>query len=389
VLLLVLSPATAEDNRARESDPVGELKKLFEAGSKSTPSAIAAAKAHYVSLKQSHSADARIDYAYALVLVNQHQYHDAIPLLTGYLETAKPPLCAYFVKMWAQIPLHTYADVLEQARALADRFPRDATEAPEKKYSEAAHYLGAIFAYLQLVHPTALDSALRTEEKKHVLAQLGKSYQPTFEEGYNAVAKRLGELQAQEKSRLESRKEQDQSAAEEAQIKSKLQEEKIQNGEQHFEEIQKEYSELQKQIVPLLANRQALQDQMVQAQLQVTTLTRLPGDANSFQIEATRRIASALERQLREMDRQLAPFNTRARQLETRAAQENITLARTSAQVRKYERIGADAEKRLHHDEAKLHSHPAKPDAKIPLFSTYLPLPYEQEQRRILSWFSN
>ncbi len=388
VLLVLSATATAQGHDARKSDLLGELKKLFESGTKSTPSAIAAAKTHYEALKRSHSGDARIDYAYALVLVNQHQYRDAIPLIAGYLETAKGELSAYCIKMWAQMPVHGYADVLEQARALADRFPSDPAAPPEKQYSDAAHYLGVIFAYLELVRPTALDSTLRAEDKKHVLDRLGKTYQPAFEEGHNAVAKRHSDLQSQEKSKAESRKEQEQSTAEEAHIKAKLQEERIQSGEKHFGDVQKEYTQLQNQIIPLLANREALREQVVQAELQIAALRRFRGGNNSYETQVLRNNVTAVERQIRELDRQLEPFRSRARVLEARAAQENITLARAGAQVRKNERIGADAEKRLHHEEASLNSHPGTTDTKIALLSTYAPFPYEQEQRRVLSWFS-
>ena len=106
--------------------------------------------------------------AYGFVLVNQHQYRDAVPLLTRYLETAKPDLTAYYVKMWDEIPIGDFANVLKQADALSQRFATSTTTQPEDRYRDAARHLGTVFGYLELVRPSAVDLQLRNQCKNQV-----------------------------------------------------------------------------------------------------------------------------------------------------------------------------------------------------------------------------
>ena len=92
----------------RASELGNGISNLFERGAKNTPPAVAAAKSQYEKLKRSNAQDRRIDYAYGVVLVNQHKYRDALPLLSRYLETAKPELNAHRVKILAQVFLRPW-----------------------------------------------------------------------------------------------------------------------------------------------------------------------------------------------------------------------------------------------------------------------------------------
>jgi peroxiredoxin len=196
---LVALSLTAQPNAARGAEMTGELKKLFDLGAQSTPAAVAAAKAQYEQLKSSNAQDQRIDYAFAVVLVNQRQYRDAVPALSRYLETGDGELSAYCAKMRAQVPIQGFADALEDARALADRFPRNGKGPHEEKYREAAHFLGVMFAYLDVVRPDVPDAKLRADEQKQIFKRLGPMYAADFEEGQQAVHQRLRELQSQER----------------------------------------------------------------------------------------------------------------------------------------------------------------------------------------------
>ncbi len=195
IALVALSMARQQDS-AHGSEVTDELKKLFELGVQSTPSAIAAAKAQYQQLKSSHPQDRRIDYAFALALVNQQQYHDAIELLSRYLEADEPDSAAHGVKIWAEASVQDFRAVLHQAGALAEQFPRDAKLPLEEQYRDDARALGVLFAYLERVQPDAVDATRRDQEKRQILARLGRTYAPDFEQGQIAVLNRLREHDA-------------------------------------------------------------------------------------------------------------------------------------------------------------------------------------------------
>jgi hypothetical protein len=194
--LVALSRA-APSNTASGPEVTGELKKLFDWGVQSTPAMVAAAKVQYRRLKSSYPQDRRIDYAFGVVLVNQLQYREAIPMLSRYLEAGEGEPSAYCVKIWAQVPMQGFADVLEDAKALADRFPRNGKSPLEEKYREAARFLGVVFAYLDVARPEAPDAKLRAEARTRITKRLGQSYAPDFEEGKKAVEQRLRELPSQ------------------------------------------------------------------------------------------------------------------------------------------------------------------------------------------------
>jgi hypothetical protein len=168
IFVLVALALGGPPNALCGSEVTDEVARLFDLGSKSTPSAVAAARVQYEELTRGKSPDPRLEYAYGFVLVNQHQYRDAVPLLTRYLETAKPDLTAYYVKMWDEIPIGDFANVLKQADALSQRFATSTTTQPEDRYRDAARHLGTVFGYLELVRPSAVDLQLRNQCKNQV-----------------------------------------------------------------------------------------------------------------------------------------------------------------------------------------------------------------------------
>jgi peroxiredoxin len=196
---LVAMSLAAQPNPASGPEVTGELKTLFDLGAQRTPAMIAAAKAHYRRLKSSYPQDRRIDYAFGVVLVNQHQFREAIPMLSRYLEGGEAEPSAYAAKMWVQVPAQGFADVLEDAKTLADRFPRNGKSPFGEQYREAARFLGAMFAYLDVVRPDVPDAKLRAEEQRQILKRLGPTYAADFEENKKAGGHRLRELQSQER----------------------------------------------------------------------------------------------------------------------------------------------------------------------------------------------
>ncbi len=164
------------------------LDKLFDLGAQVTPAAVEAAKAQYHRLKSSHTQDPRIDYAFALVLVNQQQYREALSVLSDYLAAGEGDLYGYCVQMWAQMAAHNVGEVLEQAKALAERFPPTEKSPSETKYHDAARDIGMVFANLTHVDPAMPDVRLIPDVEQQVLHRLGKTYDQDFVAGYALVA---------------------------------------------------------------------------------------------------------------------------------------------------------------------------------------------------------
>jgi hypothetical protein len=389
IWLAFLAPAVASG-----ADERGELKRLFELGAQGTPSAVAAAKAQYEKLRDSHRRDRRIDYAFAAVLVNQRQYRDAVALLSEYLEAGHAELGAHALKMRAQLPLRAFNAVLEEARILAERFPRDPKARPEEVFREAAHFLGTIFAYLELVRPAAVDATLRSRDEEMVLRCLGEVYGPDFAAGRRAVAKRFAELQAQGNindaewvAKVEARKEQDKSLADDAQVSVANQVQIAQASQGRLQEIQRDYLALQAQLAPYVSQRANLRALILATEGQVEALRRARNPDQTLETNLRQRMRT-LDQQVHELDQQFEPQRSAAAALEREAARYDWMLMKAEVIASKNDRVGSDAKARVRRADEKLSSPRGTLEGKGTLFSSYAPFVYEQEHRRVLGWFA-
>ena len=163
-LALAVLAGLAHVDVIRASELNKRISKQFELGAKNTPPALAAAKSQYEQLKRFNPRDPRIDYAYGVVLVNQHKYRDALSLLSRYLETNEADLNANRVRIWAQLQDRRFADVLAAMVALSETFPRDPNAQVDPQFVETAHFMGIVFGYLELVRPGVGDTAITIEE---------------------------------------------------------------------------------------------------------------------------------------------------------------------------------------------------------------------------------
>ncbi len=378
---------------------------------------MAAAKAQYEQLKRVDPKDRRIDYAYALVLVNQHKYHDAIPLLSRYLESGKGELNAYSIKMWAQIQDRRYADVLDQASALSQRFPKDAGAAPRADYLDAARFLGTVFGYLELARPAAIDSQLKTARKNEILTRLGERYSKSFDEGRNAVAERLAELQGQreaeqEKSVAAIEKKKDQIKDELQKDRQKIsdREEKAQTSSEQLRDATRELSVVQQQLGSLNGDRTRLGIQIITLQAQLTQILgplnfvvtpnsnggltangvtpANPTIATYAQARAASLALAALNKQAFDMDRKILALKSRAAELSGTGEQQAATIEKSEQDVEQAEKHAKAIERRLHRETPRPTSRAGVLTGKMTLLSTYAPFPYEQEKKRVLTWFA-
>ena len=143
----------------------------------------------------------------------------------------------------------------------------------ERSISTPARFLGTAFGYLELVRPAAIDSQLKTARKNEILTRLGERYSKSFDEGRNAVAERLAELQGQreaeqEKSVAAIEKKKDQIKDELQKDRQKIsdREEKAQTSSEQLRDATRELSVVQQQLGSLNGDRTRLGIQIVSVQ---------------------------------------------------------------------------------------------------------------------------
>ncbi len=378
---------------ARASDVPEQLRALFESGSKGTPSAVAAAKAKYDALHAAHPTDPRIDYAYGVVLINQRKYREATEMLARYLATDNPRLTAYCLQIGALVPLREFSKVLEQAVALAERLHAEAGGGTGANRQDAAQFLGMLFKYLELSRKDAPDARLLDECNREVVALLDESDAAAYLAGYNAAAKRHGELRAQYetqqeqvKERIEGRQERDKFTAEQARSASEAAVEKSKYTKQQLREVQRRYGELQRQMTPLVMQRGILESGIVTRQ----SLIKQNQKARDTRPEATQALNDEidfLKRQIRQLDLQIEPLRVIAAKLESQAATHHFALAKAEDTSFRSERIGTQANRRIERADDKLGSRSGVAESRLTLFSSYAPFSYELERKRVLGWF--
>ncbi len=383
-LVLVAVPA------ARGADISGELEKLFELGAKSTPSAISAARAQYEQLKKVARGDARIDYAYGVVLVHQHKYHDALPLLDPYLAKGESELDAQLVKLWTQVQDREYTGAFKQAAVVGKRLTRAAKDQQSKPGDaelDAARMLGTIFEYLEVARPTAVDAKLRAKHKAALLAQLGDAFTPAFAEGVTSVTHRLDELQQKQQTKTEELTAKDKTVQSDAQAAANAEQRKIETIEQRQKRAAKELADIQPQLATLQDNYNQLTLQVNMTRQQIRQMEQAQGGHPQAAILKSN--LRPLEKQQKDVEHQLHTLQQKVSSLSGTHQQANRTLGVREKLAMHEAKRAKDAADRLRSTEAKA----AAPRAAIlsgpaTMLSTYSPFPYEQEQERVLSWFA-
>ena len=394
------------------------ISRLFESGAKNTPPALAAAKSQYEDLKRRYPMDTRIDYAYGLVLVNQHKYRDAVPFLSHFLATGRPEPGDFHSKIWAQLQDRRFADALNEAVALSRRFSGDPSASGGAQFDDSARFMGAVFGYLDLARPSSIDAGLKAKRRADISKLLGSKFAPSFDEGRNSVARRLAELQIERKSAIDNlaaaaqkKETEDKSALGEDLGTVEVQRAAMQSGAEQLQQVEREFELICNQLASLQADRTRLGAQIITIQAQLTQISNpnnstisvnpTTGQSQIFgnnaissaayaQAAALSRTLVALNKQAFDLDRRMLALQQRAAALSEKGHQEAQSLAQRDAVVQQTERHAKVIERKLRREEA------AKPKAstvgltsQMTSLSTYLPFPYEQEKKRVLGWFEN
>ena len=418
---VVIALAVAASSAASGAAPDLRVQaaQLLESSAKNTPSAIAASRAQYERSKGLYPRERRLDYVYALALMNQRKYHDVIPLVSGYLESAKRDLGARRLKISAVILDKRCAEALHEASALSQCFPAGPDQNRKDDYLETAEFLGAVFGYLELARPTAVDTQTRVDEREKVADRLGE-WVGAFDQGRNAVAKQLTELQKQREAEqkqvtatVEQRRDQVREALEEDKKKAAGHAETAQASEQELRDAQRELNVLRKQLASLQSDRSRVAAQITTIQAQIQQLTTAsstfrdqtqPGNprpvvANTVQTQTIPfdRFVQAsslalnlatLNKQAFDMDRKLLALQAQAANASGKGGEEIKSLEKSAAAIREAEKRAKIAEKQLRKPVPTSNARITATNAKMTNFATYAPFPFEQEKQRVLGWFA-
>ena len=395
---------------------------MFRLGMKNTPSALAATKSHYERLKRDYPGDRRIDYAYSIVLVNQHKYLESVDLLTGLQQGSKPDIAASRAKVWALVQGRRIGDALQELATLGQTLADTRNSDPAgKSNNETARFIGTMFGYLELVRPGAADSELRTNYRNIVLNNLGDRYTPMFDAGRTDVAERLDSLQSDRKlaqerkaASLQERRDRDKATLNDDRGEIANEDEAIQWHLESVRDAQRELNVVRAQLDSLRADRIRLSAQMTTVQAQISVLQasvpttvvdrRRPGmtfDATTtttaaavgpthplyVQVAALSVALGRLNKQAFDMDRRLLSLQQRSAELSDRSLRDADALDRHDAAAQRTAKRAKALEKKINRESAAPKASTPVLNSQMTALSTYLPFPYEQERKRVLAWF--
>jgi hypothetical protein len=369
------------------------LVKLFELGEQSTSTAVAAARKQYGELKRLAPKDPRIDYAYAIVLVNQHKYAEALPLAARYLESDNPRLAAHGVKMWAQIVLHQDAEALEEAVRVSRRIEESMPKLPADEVTAIARVLGTSVGFLERLRSNSFGEA-QTDSKEEIVQRLGSELAAVYSEADAKVGQQLGELMARRKS--EMKKTADARQERQKQAASDLDQEKseIAAHQQTIQAETKRLAAVQAEINGILAQIGVFQSRLAPIDQRIASLRRQLNEEKKKSDNNYNTIANLQNDIDREHQRaspirlEIAKLQPRLNTLGVDLQQSAVIVDAENARNRQARKRATVVERRISKQAGNATAQPDRAVGKAAAFSTYADFPYGQERDCILQWFA-
>ena len=394
---------------ARTASWQAAIGRLFDAGSSANSASVAAVRAQYERLKRAAPNDRRIDYAFGVLLINQHRYSEAETLIARYMQAGPSEPHVHCTEIWTLMQLHRYADAAGRAVALAGQFPAGAAAAPQPKFHEAAEFLGTAYGYLELARTPQTEIVGLSQSKERVLEALGETYLEAFDAGRDGVATRLAEmktrLQAEENQRLAKTEEEKKLAQadlekDSSQIASHA--DAIESSAEQLQEAQRQFDQIQRELGSLSQDRTQLGARIITIQAQISALsspqvndqrvangtgrttvsTRQlgPNDPRFVQMQYLATQLAVLNKQAFDMDRKILAYRQQATALGFKGMSEAEMIARRQEATAVAERHAQVAERALKRSEKASNPRSAALNEKMKHLSTHAPFPFAQEK---------
>ncbi len=398
-----------------------ELSKLFAAGHKNTTPSVDTARQIAHALKRANRDDLRIDYSFGLVLVNQRRYAQAEPLLARYVAAHPDDWTAHLIKLWNEMQAGQDASALDSMTELATLLGQSAAADPKADQLAAATFIGRCLAFLDRASQKRVDDDAIAARTTQIRSSLGDRYRSALDEGWQSVSQQAEEMLAAQQERID--REQAKAAQKEREVNADLedtakqiaaQREQSQSSLDSARDSQRELQNIRQQFASLSLDRSRVSAQIVAVQAQIAALqtpvtvsqsgSAVSGNPTSTANAAARtslavgidRVAqlqslslalATLNKQAFDMDRLILSLQTRGAELTGVSQAEFKKLSESQAEAEKAAKKAEKLSKQLERQEAAAKKRPAGPTGRMLRFSTYAPLPYEQETKRVLSWF--
>lgn len=398
-----------------DESPVKQgLAKLFEIGSQNTIKSRSAAADQFKELSLLAPADNRITQGYAILLIRQHKYPEAIKLIEQVLKSDESNLYAWKIKSWLSVITKNYATALVELDRVSQLMSADETGDTEEQQLEVARYLGRVFGFLEGPVADASNPAQRDPAMKKIVARLSEPRQAAFEEGRARVLAAFNSLgaekeESEEKAKVVAEEEREKLLEDLEARKEKIAARRSEIGPQRDKlrsEIKAESDQLLKEQQPFLnqlnvlnANAAGLRRELeifvinIQQLLGMLEREKDPFNRGRIQADLDRAniLAARIDGNLIAVQRQAAGVNNQLALIQQKhvGAANRLTaeLARLDSEL-----AGLDKQERRNGIDSTKAKRPAVGDvrrsrslsAQATAFSTYEEFPLETEKRRLL-----
>ena len=183
-LLIGILTACASRSALAEPAPLESgVSQLLELGQRYSPRALADARKQHERLSQLPNYDARVRYAFALVLIKQRSNDEALKTLEAVLAEQPDLLPAWRSKVWTQISAHKYVPAIQSMRAAAAIMAAEnkkskklsagaPPEANATERTDTARFFGRVFGFLEGPRGHAVAADELRKGKQYVQSRL-------------------------------------------------------------------------------------------------------------------------------------------------------------------------------------------------------------------------
>jgi hypothetical protein len=401
--------------QADEATLAAEIAALFDAGWSGTAASRSAADRAFEAVSDTSRADPRTGYAYALVLMKQRRYDESLKQLDAVLKIDAWNLAARQNKVRLLMLTRNYGGALVELNQVS-RFLAEAPQEqlPPERRGESLRFLGRVIGFLEGPGESGVAIVTRQRAQREVESRLSDEELLVYDEARDAVLVRFGKSIGQaetgreeavtEKQRqreegkrdLEAQRAQQDERAAELLAKSERLRKEMQDNEAEFAKAERplldRFTRLERQAeIPRRELALLLTDADRLRAIAARTQDPVERDRLLFRAQQLEILAGRYDADLAVLERQAAAVNAERAQLRDRFGRENATLAASGKQIENELALLQRGEKRLAMDEKRLE----KPitsgtravralEAGASAFTTYEPLPLEEERQRLL-----
>jgi DNA repair exonuclease SbcCD ATPase subunit len=358
-----------------------------------------------------------VDYAFALVLIEQQKLDEATTQLDKLLKVSPSALPYQRSRLWLQLVRKNYPAALVNMEALSRRLAPAGNAKSTTDDREAARFLGSAIAFLEGPAASPRTSKLVVQSKEKIRKTLSEPLREEFDAGSETTSEQFAKLSADITSakdeltklqteaiktqgeHLESEQTDIDDAKQALQATADKQQEKAQAD---AEALWAQHEELLGTLSNLQAGAIAQETRIATADAEIQSLTQTVQRDNGTtetvytdpaRVAALQGLIVRLDAQLRTLQSQVANVNARAVQVQN---QYNRLVQRFNLQMQRLAGEGkqlASDQKKL--DRMQKNLARAKPSGSSPKtrtlssrlsnFTTYEPFPMAQEKARVLA----